>query len=86
MSSSLVKEKTKKRVLVAMSGGVDSSSVTAYASKEVQDNHLKTFSIGFKEDSFDESEYSNQIAAVFKTDHHLEMLSMEKARDLLRLS
>jgi len=83
-------EKAVKRRLISdvpigvfLSGGVDSSSITAFASKELQGENLKTFSIGFAEESFDESEYSKIVAELFRTDHHLEILSMEKARGLL---
>jgi len=68
---------------VFLSGGIDSSSVTAYASKHVGSHRLKTFSIGFDEGSFDESVPSRKIASLFGTDHHLEMLSIETARTLL---
>lgn len=68
---------------VFLSGGVDSSSITAFASQSLSGEKLKTFSIGFEEASFDESRYAAQIAEIFKTDHHLKVLSIELARDLL---
>jgi asparagine synthase (glutamine-hydrolysing) len=68
---------------VFLSGGIDSSAVTAFASRHVPAGTLKTFSIGFEEASFDESAYARRVAELFKTDHHLEMLSIEKAHTLL---
>ena len=51
-----------------LSGGVDSSVVTALASKHKPDLH--TFSIGFKDEKFfDETEYARLVANHFKTDH-----------------
>lgn len=68
---------------VFLSGGVDSSAVTAFASRHVPAGRLKTFSIGFEETSFDESAHARRVAELFKTDHHVEILSMAKAYALL---
>jgi asparagine synthase (glutamine-hydrolysing) len=68
---------------VFLSGGVDSSAVTAFASRHVPAGNLMTFSIGFEEATFDESAYSRRVAALFRTDHHNETLSIERARALL---
>ncbi len=68
---------------VFLSGGIDSSAVTAFASRHVTPGNLKTFSIGFEDSSFDESADARRVAELFKTDHHLEMLSIERARSLL---
>lgn len=51
-----------------LSGGIDSSVITALASKHKPDLH--TFSIGFRDERFfDETEYANLVAKHFKTDH-----------------
>ena len=51
-----------------LSGGVDSSVITALASKHKPDLH--TFSIGFRDEKFfDETNYANLVASYFKTDH-----------------
>ncbi len=68
---------------VFLSGGVDSSSIVAFASKYAEKGKLKTFSIGFNEDSFDESKYAKQIAYLFQTDHHIDTLSIDKALEIL---
>ncbi|MFN2501810.1 MAG: asparagine synthase (glutamine-hydrolyzing) [Pyrinomonadaceae bacterium] len=67
---------------VLLSGGVDSSAVAAFAARHATDT-VKTFSIGFAEDSFDETRYARQVAAHLGTDHYEEMLSAEKAGDLI---
>ena len=57
-----------------LSGGIDSSLVTALASRKV--NNLSTFSIGFKDDPhFDETEFALAVAKKFKTNHHVFSLS-----------
>ncbi|HYP50794.1 MAG TPA: asparagine synthase (glutamine-hydrolyzing), partial [Pyrinomonadaceae bacterium] len=67
---------------VLLSGGVDSSSVAAFAQK-FAGKPVKTFSIGFDEASFDESVYARQVAKHLGTEHHEDRLSVEKAADLL---
>jgi len=68
---------------VFLSGGIDSSAITAFASRHVPSGRLKTFSIGFEEASFDESAHARWVAELFRTDHHAEMLSIGKAHELL---
>ena len=67
---------------ILLSGGVDSSAVAAFATQHATET-VKTFSIGFSEDSFDETRYARQVAAHLGTDHYEEMLSAEKAGDLI---
>jgi asparagine synthase (glutamine-hydrolysing) len=64
---------------VFLSGGIDSSAVTAFASRHVPAGRLETFSIGFEEASFDESAHARRVAELFGTNHHVETLSMERA-------
>ncbi len=55
---------------VFLSGGIDSSSIAALAQAHSH-NPLKTFSIGFAEPSFDESEYAATVAKYLGTDHEV---------------
>jgi asparagine synthase (glutamine-hydrolysing) len=54
---------------VLLSGGIDSSSIVACA-KRTGCLPLKTFSIGFEEESFDETPFAAEVARHFGTDHH----------------
>jgi asparagine synthase (glutamine-hydrolysing) len=56
-----------------LSGGIDSSSVVAYMSR-ASDRPIKTFSISFKEGSYDESSYSREVSKVFGTEHREERI------------
>ncbi|MCX5701647.1 MAG: asparagine synthase (glutamine-hydrolyzing) [Candidatus Omnitrophica bacterium] len=66
---------------VFLSGGIDSSTITALTNN-FSANRLKTFSIGFKEDSFDESRYIQQISDLYHTEHYHQDFSV---KDLLQL-
>lgn len=67
---------------IMLSGGVDSSTVAAFAVQHATER-VKTFSVGFEEDSFDESKFARQVAAHLGTEHYEERLSAEKAGDLI---
>ncbi|MFZ2976079.1 MAG: asparagine synthase (glutamine-hydrolyzing) [Candidatus Moraniibacteriota bacterium] len=51
-----------------LSGGIDSSIMVGIMSKHTK--NLKTFSIGFENPKFDESNFSKAVAKHYKTDHH----------------
>lgn len=67
---------------VLLSGGVDSSTVAALAQQN-SSKKVKTFSIGFEEDSFDESEYARQVAEHIGSEHYEDRLSVNTARKLI---
>ena len=67
---------------ILLSGGVDSSTVAAFAT-QFSTEKVKTFSIGFEEDSFDESKFARQVATHLNTEHYEEKLSVDKAADLI---
>ena len=68
---------------VFLSGGIDSSSIISLAISALPGKSVRTFSIGFEEESFDESGYSNEIADILGSRHHLSILSLEQSTSLL---
>src|SRR5205814_8591295 len=67
---------------VLLSGGIDSSVVTALAVRAATET-VKTFSISFAEASFDESQYARAVAKFLGTDHHEERFSASLAANLV---
>ncbi|MGZ8843459.1 MAG: asparagine synthase (glutamine-hydrolyzing), partial [Pyrinomonadaceae bacterium] len=67
---------------VLLSGGIDSSMVTALAVRASSET-VKTFSISFAEASFDESQYARAVAKFLGTDHHEERFSASLAANLV---
>src|SRR6185312_5493199 len=67
---------------VLLSGGIDSSTVTALAALASTET-VKTFSISFAEASFDESSFARAVAKHLGTDHHEERFSADLAANLV---
>ncbi len=69
---------------VLLSGGVDSSVLTALAARSSR-QRVATFSIGFRERSFNELELARQVARRYDTDHHELVVSPQVAELLPKL-
>ncbi len=62
-----------------LSGGVDSSAITALMAG-IQDSPVNTCAIGFQERDYDETEYADQIAARYHTNHTRQIVSSNDLR------
>jgi asparagine synthase (glutamine-hydrolysing) len=61
-----------------LSGGIDSSAVVAVMSR-VGARPVKTFSIGFDEKDYSEVTFARQVARLYETEHHEEILRPQAA-------
>ena len=68
---------------VFLSGGVDSSSVAAALAELEPARNIRTFSIGFEDRSFDESDHARAVARHLGTDHRERTFSAEMVFELL---
>jgi asparagine synthase (glutamine-hydrolysing) len=69
---------------VFLSGGVDSSTVTALMCA-IEQRPVMTFSIGFSDPRYDELRYARQLAARYGTDHHELTVDVDQVDLLPRL-
>ena len=61
-----------------LSGGIDSSAVVAIMSK-LGARPVRTFSIGFDDPDYSEVEYARQVAKLYETEHHEEVVRPQAA-------
>src|SRR5262249_5147025 len=63
-------------------GGVDSSSVTAALSGA--DRRVKTFTVGFEDDDYDERPWAREVAAQYRTEHTERVVRADDVPDVFR--
>ena len=63
-----------------LSGGIDSSIILALLATHRAPESLQTFAIGFREPSYDESQYARTVANHVGCKHREKILSIEQAR------
>jgi len=86
MVEEIIKDAVLKRLIADvpvgsfLSGGLDSSLVSSIISKSKKD--FDTFSIGFKDDSYNELKFSQIVAEHIKTAHHYEYMDVNE--DIIR--
>ena len=86
--SELIADASGKRLFadvpvgVFLSGGIDSSVIAALASKGTS-SKVKTFSVKFEEEGFDESQYAEQVANHLNTEHHVIECNYNEGLDLI---
>ncbi len=62
-----------------LSGGIDSTVILAAMAECLPANQIKTFSIGFEEESYDESSYAQEVAQHFGVSHQLSTVTGDQA-------
>lgn len=65
-----------------LSGGIDSSAIVALMTRH-SSFPVKTFSVGFQEDRYDEAPYARMIAKKFGTEHHELIITADHLMDEL---
>ena len=68
---------------VFLSGGIDSSAITAVMVKLMGPENVKTFSIGFSDKRFDESVHAQKMSKYLGTQHYEDHMSAEVATYIL---
>ena len=68
---------------ISLSGGIDSSLLVALAAQHLPASELHTFSVGFEEASYDESNHARLVAEHFGTQHHEQVLSEDTMLNVL---
>lgn len=67
-----------------LSGGIDSSTVVGLYQK-YSPNSVRTFSIGFEEEAFNEADHAKAVARHFGTDHHERYVTVKETQEVIPL-
>jgi asparagine synthase (glutamine-hydrolysing) len=65
-----------------LSGGVDSSTIVALSRKYISQN-VRTYSIGFEEERYNEAHFAKAVAGYFGTDHHERYVTAKEAQEVI---
>jgi asparagine synthase (glutamine-hydrolysing) len=65
-----------------LSGGIDSSTIVALYQKYSR-HPVRTFTIGFAEQAFNESDHARAVARHFGTEHHEQIVTAREAQDVI---
>ena len=68
-----------------LSGGLDSSAIVASMAKQLLENKVSTFSIGFQEDSYSELSHARTAAIHLDVNHREEVVDIDIAQDLPKI-
>jgi asparagine synthase (glutamine-hydrolysing) len=85
---SLLTQAVKRRLIsdvpigLFLSGGVDSSAVLSAAAQLQDPGKIQTFTVGFNEPSFDETEHAKRVAESLGVQHAVRELNFDEARDI----
>lgn len=85
----LLRESVRRRLVadvplgIFLSGGLDSSTVTALATELAGAGNVHTFSVGFGEASFDESGHARRVASFLGSQHREERLHAKVLLEVL---
>jgi asparagine synthase (glutamine-hydrolysing) len=91
VSKKLIEESVERRLISErplgsfLSGGYDSTIVTAYMAKLMKEK-VQTYSIGFHNAQFNEAHHAKQVANYLGTNHHEEILSPDPALVVEKIS
>jgi asparagine synthase (glutamine-hydrolysing) len=69
-----------------LSGGVDSSLIVALMAQQNATSAVKTNTIGFTEDGYDERAYAKETAELYRTDHREKVVSVDALDVVEKLS
>jgi asparagine synthase (glutamine-hydrolysing) len=84
----LLRRSVKRRLIsdvplgIFLSGGIDSSAIAALAQQEAP-GKVKTFSIGFEDPSFDESNYASLVSKFLGTEHFEQRMTPKDLLDII---